>query len=70
MIHLIALISDTIYVVGPASPSVDLGADIDICVGEQTYLTPTVTGGSGPLLTVGAPVSLVQQLSLEVAIIQ
>ena len=47
---------------------VDLGSDIDICVGEQTYLTPTVTGGSGPLLTVGAPVSLVRQLSLEVAI--
>ena len=43
-----SLISDTLYVVGPASPSVDLGADIDICVGEQTYLTPTVTGGSGP----------------------
>ena len=36
-----------VFVIGQA-PSVDLGADIDICVGEQTYLTPTVTGGSGP----------------------
>ena len=36
-----------VFVIGQA-PIIDLGADIDICVGEQTYLTPTVTGGSGP----------------------
>ena len=40
--------SDTIHIIGPSSASIDLGSDIDLCIGEQTYLTPTVVGGTGP----------------------
>ena len=40
--------SDTIHIIGPSSASIDLGSDIDLCLGEQTYLTPTVVGGTGP----------------------
>ena len=42
------LFSDTINIISPPLANADLGSDIDICVGEQTYLTPTITGGTGP----------------------
>ena len=39
---------DVEIVVNGQAPSADLGSDIDLCIGEQTYLTPTVVGGTGP----------------------
>ena len=37
---------DVEIVVNGQAPSADLGSDIDLCSGEQTYLTPTVVGES------------------------
>ena len=39
---------DVEIVVNGQAPLADLGSDIDLCLGEQTYLTPTIVGGTGP----------------------
>ena len=39
---------DVEIVVNGQAPLANLGSDIDLCLGEQTYLTPTITGGTGP----------------------
>ena len=43
-----SIISDTIYIVGSPSQSIDLGPDVGICLGNQAYLTPTINGGTAP----------------------
>ena len=43
-----SIISDTIYIVGSPSQSIDLGPDVGICLGNQAYITPTVNGGTAP----------------------
>ena len=70
VIQLIVLLSDTIHIIGPSSASIDLGSDIDLCIGEQTYLTPTVVGGTGPFnYNWNTLVSLVLRLLQVVVII-
>ena len=42
------MFSDTIHIIGPSTSIIDLGSDIDLCLGEQTYLNPSIVGGTGP----------------------